>query len=86
MSDWYERKLLTASGFDDAIIGVGSRNGRPPLAFYAVERVIEILMDGDGMSNDEAIEFFTFNIEDDRVGELTPIWVYSASESDLQVY
>ena len=50
------------------------------------DRVIKILMDQGGMSNDEAIEFFTFNIEDDRVGELTPIWVYSASESDLQVY
>ena len=53
---------------------------------FTYDRVIKILMDQDGMSNDEAIEFFTFNIEDDRVGELTPIWMYSASESDLQVY
>ena len=53
---------------------------------FIFDRVIEILMDRDGKSNDEAIEFFTFNIEDDRVGELTPIWRYSASESDLQVY
>ena len=53
---------------------------------FTFDRVIEILMDQHGMWNDEAIEFFTFNIEDDRVGELTPIWVYSASESDLQVY
>ena len=53
---------------------------------FTFDRVIEVLIDRDGMSNDEAIEFFTFNIEDDRVGELTPIWVYSASESDLQVY
>ena len=53
---------------------------------FTFDRVIKILMDQDGMSNDEAIEFFTFNIEDDRVGELTPIWMYSASESDLQVY
>ena len=53
---------------------------------FTYDRVIKILMDQDGMSNDEAIEFFTFNIEDDRVGELTPIWMYSASGSDLQVY
>ena len=53
---------------------------------FTFDRVIKILMDQDGMSNDEAIEFFTFNIEDDRVGELTPIWMDSASEADLQVY
>jgi len=53
---------------------------------FTFDRVIKILMDQDGMSNDEAIEFFTFDIEDDRVGELTPIWMYSASGSDLQVY
>ena len=43
-------------------------------------------MDRDGMSNDEAIEIFTFNIEGAWVGELTPIWMYPASGSDLQVH
>tara|TARA_Y100000588_G_scaffold194170_1_gene208267 strand:+ start:716 stop:874 length:159 start_codon:yes stop_codon:yes gene_type:complete len=51
-----------------------------------VERVIEILMDRDGMSNDEAIDFFTCNIEGAWFGELTPIWMYPASGSDLQVH
>ena len=86
MSEWDDRELLTASGFDDAIIGVGSRSGRPPLVVYAVERVIEILMDRDGMSNDEAIDFFTCNIEGAWFRELTPIWMYPASGSDLQVH
>ena len=53
---------------------------------FTFDRVIEILMDRDGMSNDEAIEFFTFNIEGAWVGELTPIWMYPASGSDLQVH
>ena len=29
---------------------------------FTFDRVIKILMDQDGISNDEAIEFFTFNI------------------------
>ena len=53
---------------------------------FTFDRVIETLMDRDGMSNDEAIEIFTFNIEGAWVGELTPIWMYPASGSDLQVH
>ena len=53
---------------------------------FTFDRVIKILMDQDGMSNDEAIEFFTFNIEGAWVGELTPIWMYPASGLDLQVH
>ncbi len=60
---------------------------RKPIATSGVvERVIEILMDRDGMSNDEAIDFFTCNIEGAWFGELTPIWMYPASGSDLQVH
>ena len=53
---------------------------------FTFDRVIEILMDRDGMSNDEAIDFFTCSIEGAWFGELTPIWMYPASGSDLQVH
>ena len=53
---------------------------------FTFDRVIKILMDQDGMSNDEAIDFFTCNIEGAWFGELTPIWMYPASGADLQVH
>jgi len=79
-------ELTTARGLDDAIIGVGYRCGQPPVVVYAVERVIEILMTRDGMSNDEAIEFFEFNIEGAWMGNTTPLFMHPASCEDLQVH
>jgi hypothetical protein len=79
-------ELTTASGLDDAIIGVGYRCGQPPVVVYSVERVIEILMTRDGMSNDEAIEFFEYNIEDAWMGNTAPLFMHPASCEDLQAH
>lgn len=74
--DDYDEELLTADGLDDAILGIGGRCGQPSLVVYDVEKVIEILMTRDGMSYEEAQEFFDFNIGGAWVGELTPIWLH----------
>lgn len=66
-----------ADGLDEALIGIGSRCGQPDIAAYDVDKVIRILMDRDGMDRDDAVEFFSFNIEGAWVGEQTPIWVRS---------
>jgi len=69
---------LTADGYDDAMIGIGSRCGQPDLIVYDVETVIEILM--QDMSEEEAREFFDFNIGGSWVGEGTPIWLHRRTE------
>jgi hypothetical protein len=81
-----EASLTTARGLDDAIIGIGVRCGQPPVVVYAVDRVIEILMTRDGMTNEEAIEFYEYNIEGAWSGKETPVWMYPASGDDLQVH
>ena len=43
-------------------------------------------MTRDGMSNDEAIEFFEFNIEGAWMGDTTPLFMHPASCDDLQVH
>jgi len=68
--------LLFADGLDDAIIGVGERCSQPNVIVYSYNKVIEILMQRDGMSHDEATEFFSFNIGGAWVGESTPIWMH----------
>lgn len=83
---YFGEGLTTASGLDDAIIGVGVRCSQPPVVIYSVDRVIKILMDRDGMTNEEAIEFFEFNIEGAWVGNSTPVWMYPLSNDDLQVH
>lgn len=66
----YAVNFLKADGFDDAIIGVC----RGSILVYDKEKVIEAL-EKQGMSNDEAWEFFEYNIEGAYVGEQTPIFV-----------
>jgi len=69
-------ELLQADGLDDAIIGVvfDIMNAVPRIA-YSTTKCLEILMRRDGMSEEEALEYFDFNIHGAYMGEKTPIWV-----------
>lgn len=60
-----------ADGFDDAIIGVDDNNLK---IVYDIDKVIDILIK-DGMTDDEAIEFYEYNIAGSYVGENTPSFI-----------
>tara|TARA_R100001369_G_scaffold86225_1_gene120547 strand:+ start:1658 stop:1963 length:306 start_codon:yes stop_codon:yes gene_type:complete len=70
-----EDEAMLADGFDEAILGIGHRCGQPSLIVYDKDKVIDILMKRDGMSPEEAFEFYSFNIEGAWVGEGTPMWL-----------
>jgi hypothetical protein len=72
ISYYEEEKFLKADGFDDAVIGVEQNSNR---LIYSVTRCLEILI-LQGMSLEEATEYFDFNISGSYVGEKTPIWCY----------
>lgn len=63
-------ELLTADGFDEAVIGVDTHTDR---VIYSLRRCREILM-SQGMSYEEALEYLDFNVVDAYVGKQTPIW------------
>lgn len=65
--------LLKADGFDEAILGVVQRMGIQAIC-YDQDKVIEILME-DGMTYEEAVEYFEFNIAGAWVGESTPFFM-----------
>tara|TARA_Y100001938_G_C7733806_1_gene255944 strand:- start:6 stop:299 length:294 start_codon:yes stop_codon:yes gene_type:complete len=65
-------EALFADGHDHAIMGYSS-DGK---VIYSVDQVVRGLVERDGMTPDEAIEFFNFNIECAYVGEYTPIYMY----------
>ncbi len=65
-------EAMLADGFDDSLMGYSS-DGK---AIYSVDQIVGTLVDRDGMTPDEAIEFFNFNIECAYVGEYTPIYMY----------
>lgn len=66
----YEDEIfLKADGFDEAIIGVDETSSR---LIYSVSMCIEILM--RDMSEEDALEYFSYNVSGAYVGEQTPIW------------
>jgi hypothetical protein len=68
-------KAMFADGFDDAIIGVSRRFGNDPLVAYSREKCINVLMKRDKMSEEDANEFFDFNVIGSYVGVGTPVFV-----------
>jgi len=74
MTDYRTAEPLEADGLEDALIGTGWQFSQA-LMVYSVEKVLEILMTRDGMSHEEAREFYEFNIVGAYVGPGTPVFV-----------
>ena len=66
-----DETFLKADGYDEAIIGVDETKMR---LVYSVGKVLEILQ--RDMNQEEAIEFFEFNVSGAYMGERTPIWCH----------
>lgn len=65
-------EALFADGFDNAILGYSTELR----VVYSVNQIMETLVERDGMTPDEAIEYFEYNISCAYVGEYTPIYMY----------
>jgi len=64
-----EEDILKADGLDEAIIGIDEKSMR---LIYSYNKVIEILK--RDMTEEEAIEYYYYNIESAYVGDKTHIW------------
>jgi hypothetical protein len=65
---------LKADGFDDAIVGIDKMSER---IVYNKELMIQVLMERDEMSWEDAIEYLEYNVFCAYVGEHTPIYLDS---------
>ena len=68
--------VLEPNQFDEAIVGTVSRVDRSPVVCYSVDKIVEILMK-DGMSQEEAYEYYEYNILGAYIGEGTPMFLAS---------
>jgi hypothetical protein len=64
-------ETLKADGFDDAIIGIDSKQRM----VYSIEKILQILQDDD-MTQEDALEHFYYNIDGSYVGDYTPIYIW----------
>lgn len=56
-------------------MGVGERYGGPPVAVLDLEKMLAKMEKG-GMTREEAVEYFEFNILGAYVGEETPVYMH----------
>lgn len=67
--------LFLEKGFDGAIIGHTQRMNQSSLVTYSVDKIVEIMVERDGMSYEDAIDFFDYNIGGGWLGDGTPMFV-----------
>lgn len=70
-----DEETLHADGFEDAFIGYGVRF-KSMVAVYDGTKRIDILVERDGMTHEEAVEFMDFNVTGAYVGDYTPIFLF----------
>lgn len=68
-------EMLVMPDFEEALIGYVERCGTSPLACYDVEKCIQILIERDGMTDEEAMEYFSYNTLGAYMGEHTPMFL-----------
>ena len=73
-------------GYDDCIIGVGTRCGMTDVFIYDKHKMITKLVRRDDMTYDEALEFIDFNIAGAFIGEDTPILVERMTRAEIKNY
>lgn len=66
--------------FDKCIVGVAYRCGMDPVAVYDEAKVINALVDA-GMTPEEAIEWYDFNITGAYLGEKTPLFFVTLEDA-----
>ena len=70
--------MVLADGLDKAFVGVAFSFGEKIRAVYDIDKVIEELQE-QGMSHEDAQEYFDYNIAGAYEGDQTPIFMHSMS-------
>lgn len=64
--------FLIVDGFDEAVIGIEEKTSR---IIYSITKCIEII-EAKGMPEQEALEYFYFEIKNSYIGEKAPIFCF----------
>ena len=77
MLDWINEnfdEVLYPTGYEDCIVGVAVRFGGEQVAVMDLDKMLT-KMQQDGMTCEEALEFYEFNIVGAYVGPNTPVYM-----------
>ena len=73
--DEYAEGAILLDGLEEAIMGITDEFGNGRRILYSKDKIINILMERDGMTSSEAEEFFDYNILGLYAGEQNPIFL-----------
>ena len=77
----YCNQAMALEGFDDCLAGTAIRPGmNGPVFCYDIDKLIPKLVEREGLSEDEAFDWFHDHILDSWAGEGTPIFIYPRLE------
>lgn len=68
----FTESTLVYDGFEDAFLGYAERCASPGVAIYSFTKMVEVLVERDGMSEEDAEEYLHFNVLGGWLGEKTP--------------
>ena len=85
LEQYSEEPFMKMDGYEECIVGVVEQFGRPPILCYDKTKILAKLID-DGMTDDEAEEFFEYNQIGAYVGDSTPCFVTLMTESDKHLF
>lgn len=74
-----DEEILIAEGFDEAIICIEENKFR---LIYSVTKCLEII-EAQGMPEEDALEYFYFNVHNSSIGEKTPIFCFDEFQANL---
>lgn len=70
-----DEEMMIIDGFDHCILGVCSMIGQPDIVAYDRDEVILTLINREGMTEEEAEEYFSYNQIGAWVGDSAPCFV-----------
>jgi hypothetical protein len=68
-----EENVMFADGLEEAFMGIGY-HFNTPIAIYSKSKAIQCFID-QGMDEEQALEYFDYNVVGANVGDKTPIFL-----------
>jgi len=75
--------VITIDGHDDAFVGAMRDGAGGFIAVYSENVIIDTLVSRDGMSRDDARDYFLFNIEGSCGGDGFPTFIITGSVGEF---
>lgn len=73
--DEYCEGAVILDGLDDAIVGIVEDFGNGPRILYSKPKILQILQERDSMTEQEAEEYYDYNILGLYAGEQNPVFL-----------